>query len=219
VSFCVTFGFVAPAVSHNHYVDRSGTYNRVAGPGRDDVRKTCRGDAALPSFRNNRYIVHRHLSEMHIAARHVDAVGQCVQDSYRAVGLGGVGVLLKTSPGVMGSRPMMPKQRRRFPDALWLHSRSRRGVLRGHRGEAVRVAGLGSFDVAARPAREGRNPRTGEAIQIPASKAVRFHAGKAVKDALNPPTAKAAPGSDTPGRRRCAGSIAPARRSKSITPA
>jgi DNA-binding protein HU-beta len=60
-------------------------------------------------------------------------------------------------------------------------------------GEAVRVAGLGSFDVAARPARDGRNPRTGEAIQIAASKAVRFHAGKAVKDALNPPTAKAAP--------------------------
>ena len=60
-------------------------------------------------------------------------------------------------------------------------------------GEAVRVSGLGSFDVAARPAREGRNPQTGEAIQIAASKAVRFHAGKAVKDALNPPTAKAAP--------------------------
>jgi DNA-binding protein HU-beta len=60
-------------------------------------------------------------------------------------------------------------------------------------GEAVRVAGLGSFDVAARPAREGRNPQTGEAIKIAASKAVRFHAGKAVKDALNPPTTKAAP--------------------------
>ena len=60
-------------------------------------------------------------------------------------------------------------------------------------GEAVRVAGLGSFDVAARPAREGRNPQTGEAIKIAASKAVRFYAGKAVKDALNPPTAKAAP--------------------------
>ena len=60
-------------------------------------------------------------------------------------------------------------------------------------GEPVRVPGLGSFDVAARPAREGRNPQTGEAIQIAASKAVRFHAGKAVKDALNPPTAKAAP--------------------------
>src|SRR6202045_2852044 len=55
-------------------------------------------------------------------------------------------------------------------------------------GEEVRVSGLGIFKVAARPAREGRNPQTGEAIQIAASKAVRFHTGKAVKDALNPPT-------------------------------
>src|ERR1700694_465395 len=60
-------------------------------------------------------------------------------------------------------------------------------------GDAVRVCGLGIFNVAARPAREGRNPQTGETIEIAASKAVRFHAGKAVKDALNPPTAKAAP--------------------------
>ena len=58
---------------------------------------------------------------------------------------------------------------------------------------AVRVTGLGVFNVAARPARQGRNPQTGERIEIAASKAVRFHAGKAVKDALNPPTAKAAP--------------------------
>ena len=54
-------------------------------------------------------------------------------------------------------------------------------------GEAVRVSGLGTFDVAARPAREGRNPQSGETINIAASKAVRFHAGKAVKDALDPP--------------------------------
>ena len=60
-------------------------------------------------------------------------------------------------------------------------------------GEAVRVPGLGIFNVAARPAREGRNPRTGESIQIAASKAVRFHAGKAVKDALNPPNPKETP--------------------------
>ena len=60
-------------------------------------------------------------------------------------------------------------------------------------GDAVRVSGLGIFNVAARPAREGRNPRTGETIQIAASKAVRFHAGKAVKDALNPPTPKRTP--------------------------
>jgi DNA-binding protein HU-beta len=54
-------------------------------------------------------------------------------------------------------------------------------------GEAVRVSGLGTFNVAALPAREGRNPRNGETIKIAASKTVRFHAGKAVKDALNPP--------------------------------
>jgi DNA-binding protein HU-beta len=60
-------------------------------------------------------------------------------------------------------------------------------------GDAVRVSGLGIFNVAARPAREGRNPQTGEAIQIAASKAVRFHAGKAVKDALNPPPPRRAP--------------------------
>ena len=59
-------------------------------------------------------------------------------------------------------------------------------------GDAVRVSGLGTFNVAARPAREGRNPQSGQTIKIAASKAVRFHPGKAVKDALNPPPA--APG-------------------------
>ena len=54
-------------------------------------------------------------------------------------------------------------------------------------GDAVRVSGLGTFNVAPRPAREGRNPQTGETVKIAASTAVRFHAGKAVKDALNPP--------------------------------
>ena len=54
-------------------------------------------------------------------------------------------------------------------------------------GEPVRLSGLGTFNVAARPAREGRNPQSGETVKIAASKAVRFHAGKAVKDALNPP--------------------------------
>ena len=53
-------------------------------------------------------------------------------------------------------------------------------------GQAVRVSGLGTFNVAARPAREGRNPQSGD-VKIAASKAVRFHAGKAAKDALNPP--------------------------------
>src|SRR5260370_17255386 len=60
-------------------------------------------------------------------------------------------------------------------------------------GDAVRVSGLGIFNVAARPAREGRNPQTGETIQIAASKAVRFHAGNPLKDAPNPPAPTAAP--------------------------
>jgi DNA-binding protein HU-beta len=64
-------------------------------------------------------------------------------------------------------------------------------------GDAVRVSGLGIFNVAPRPARQGRNPQTGETIQIAATKAVRFHAGKAVKDALNPPTPKGARGKKT----------------------
>ena len=55
-------------------------------------------------------------------------------------------------------------------------------------GEPVRVSGLGTFNVAERPAREGRNPQSGETIKIAASKAVRFRAGKAAKDALNPRT-------------------------------
>jgi DNA-binding protein HU-beta len=52
-------------------------------------------------------------------------------------------------------------------------------------GDEVRVAGLGIFDVVAREARPGRNPQTGESIDIPASKALRFRAGKLVKDQLN----------------------------------
>jgi DNA-binding protein HU-beta len=52
-------------------------------------------------------------------------------------------------------------------------------------GEEVRVTGLGIFDVVAREARPGRNPQTGQSINIPASKALRFRAGKAAKDQLN----------------------------------
>ena len=52
-------------------------------------------------------------------------------------------------------------------------------------GEPVRFSGLGTFNVAERPARQGRNPQSGETIKIAASKAVRFRPGKAAKDALN----------------------------------
>ncbi len=52
-------------------------------------------------------------------------------------------------------------------------------------GDEVRVIGFGNFSVSARAASEGRNPRTGETIQIPASKTPKFKAGKGLKDAVN----------------------------------
>ena len=52
-------------------------------------------------------------------------------------------------------------------------------------GEEVRLVGFGTFSVSHRKATEGRNPRTGEKIHIPASKQPKFKAGKALKDAVN----------------------------------
>ncbi len=52
-------------------------------------------------------------------------------------------------------------------------------------GDEVRLVGFGTFSVAARAASQGRNPRTGEVIQIPASKQPKFKAGKGLKDAVN----------------------------------
>ncbi|WJW74495.1 HU family DNA-binding protein [Thiohalobacter sp. IOR34] len=53
------------------------------------------------------------------------------------------------------------------------------------KGEQVTLVGFGTFEVRERAARTGRNPQTGEAIQIKASKAPAFKAGKALKDAVN----------------------------------
>ena len=53
------------------------------------------------------------------------------------------------------------------------------------RGDEVKLIGFGSFKVVRRAAREGRNPRTGAAVQIPASKAPKFSAGKGLKDSVN----------------------------------
>lgn len=52
-------------------------------------------------------------------------------------------------------------------------------------GEDVKLAGFGTFSVTERAAREGRNPATGETIQIAASKAPKFKAAKALKDLIN----------------------------------
>ncbi len=52
-------------------------------------------------------------------------------------------------------------------------------------GDEARIAGFGTFVVSAREARMGRNPRTGEAIEVQASKSVRFRPAKALKDLVN----------------------------------
>jgi len=52
-------------------------------------------------------------------------------------------------------------------------------------GGEVRIVGFGTFAVAARKATTGRNPRTGETINIAASKQPKFKAGKGLKDAIN----------------------------------
>lgn len=51
-------------------------------------------------------------------------------------------------------------------------------------GAEVSIAGLGIFSTKMRPARQGRNPRTGESIQIPAMRVPKFRAAKALKDAV-----------------------------------
>ncbi|MBR2589433.1 MAG: HU family DNA-binding protein [Clostridia bacterium] len=52
------------------------------------------------------------------------------------------------------------------------------------KGEKVQLVGFGTFEVRERAAKQGRNPRTGEAMQIPASKLPAFRAGQALKDAI-----------------------------------
>lgn len=52
-------------------------------------------------------------------------------------------------------------------------------------GDTISLVGFGTFSVGDRAARSGRNPRTGETINIPASKNPRFKAGKGLKDAVN----------------------------------
>ena len=51
-------------------------------------------------------------------------------------------------------------------------------------GQEVSIAGLGIFSAKMRPARTGRNPRTGESIEVPAMRVPKFRAAKALKDAV-----------------------------------
>lgn len=69
-------------------------------------------------------------------------------------------------------------------------------VSAAQHGDEVSIPGFGKFKVASREARQGRNPATGETIQIAASKKLNFTPAKQVKDAMNPAPAaapKAAP--------------------------
>jgi DNA-binding protein HU-beta len=52
------------------------------------------------------------------------------------------------------------------------------------KGEKVNISGFGTFTVSNRKARTGRNPKTGEPIEIPASRAAKFKPGKTLKEAL-----------------------------------
>ena len=52
-------------------------------------------------------------------------------------------------------------------------------------GDDVKITGFGGFEVKTREARTGRNPRTGEPVEIPASKYVSFSAGSVLKDKVN----------------------------------
>jgi DNA-binding protein HU-beta len=60
------------------------------------------------------------------------------------------------------------------------------------KGETVQLIGFGSFGTGKRAARIGRNPQTGEEIKIAAATTVKFTPGKALKDQVNAPAAKAA---------------------------
>ena len=53
------------------------------------------------------------------------------------------------------------------------------------KGEKIQLVGFGTFEVSERAARTGRNPQTGAEMEIPASKAPKFKAGKALKDLVN----------------------------------
>jgi DNA-binding protein HU-beta len=64
-------------------------------------------------------------------------------------------------------------------------------------GERVNISGFGTFSVSNREARTGRNPKTGEAIEISASRSAKFKPGKQLKDSLNDGIGSAQPSTST----------------------
>lgn len=67
---------------------------------------------------------------------------------------------------------------------LWLESFIELMTKHLRSGDKINLSGFGIFKVADRPARQGRNPRTGETIQIKASKKLRFTPAKVLKEAV-----------------------------------
>jgi len=55
-----------------------------------------------------------------------------------------------------------------------------------NKGEKIEIRGFGNFRLKERQPRKARNPKTGESVEVPQKKAVRFKAGKALREALNP---------------------------------
>ena len=95
-------------------------------------------------------------------------------------------------------------------------------VEAAQKGDEVSIPGFGKFKVAAREARQGRNPATGETIQIAASKKLSFAPAKQVKDAMNPPApvaAKAAPKAAPAKGKAAAKEAAPAAKEAPAKPA
>ncbi len=89
-------------------------------------------------------------------------------------------------------------------------------TVRAAVGDGDRVAwpSFGSFSATQRQARTGRNPRTGEAVAIPSSRAVKFSASTALKSALNPAPAKKSGKKSAPAAKK---SAAPAKRSPAVS--
>jgi len=79
-----------------------------------------------------------------------------------------------------------PTQAKRVVDAIFSPS-PEKGIIASvlKKGEKVALAGFGTFEVRQRKARTGRNPQTGEIIQIAARRSPAFHPGKTLKEEIN----------------------------------
>ncbi len=78
------------------------------------------------------------------------------------------------------------------------------------RGERIEIRGFGSFAVKTRPAREGRNPKTGEKVVVPPRRSLTFTVGKELRDRLNPDSPPSSRPVQEPEPERVPVSIAPA---------